>query len=150
MHKTQIKHKKNICRTFTRETFRLAFSHISYWGKWTIAFSKVFDGRFSSERRGINPQHYVNFDANVWVELVTCKRTEDEWCVSILCHVRIVNLNSANPAQQCLVVTLIHCQNKVQLSRIPIYPPILLWVWVATHRQHMHTHTHILRCLPQC
>lgn len=74
---------------------------------------------------------------------MTCKRTEDEWRVSILCHARIVNLNSANPAQQRLVVTLIHCQNKVQLSRVPIYPPILLWVWVATHRQLMHTHTHV-------
>lgn len=112
--------------------------------KMDNSLQQVFDGRFSSERRGINPQHYVNFNANFWVELVTCNRTEDEWRVLILCHARIVHLNSVNPAQQRWVVTLIHYQNKVRLSRAPIYPSILLWVWVGLpHTDNTHTHTHV-------
>lgn len=62
---------------------------------------------------------------------MTCNETEDEWRVFTLCQARIVNLTSVNPAQQHLVVTLIHCQNKVQLSCAPIYPSILYWVWVG-------------------
>lgn len=50
MHKTQIRHKKNICRTLTRETLRLVFSQICYWGKWTIASNKSL--MVDSHRRG--------------------------------------------------------------------------------------------------
>lgn len=51
-------------------------------------------------------------------------------------------LYSVNPAQQRMVVTLTHCQNKVQLSCAPIYPSILFGSGWARHIQAPHIHTH--------